>query len=121
MKFIDVNDDMIKASQLIKSYEYTDEDFQEYDRVYPYTTELIDGYMRDSQDKTVLSVVGSGDHYLDLVCKGATTIDSFDINRLSDNLESDYYNPNNNVVNNFNQNQVQYGFNQTNNNYTNGF
>ncbi len=83
MKFIDVNDDMINASKLIKSYGYTDEDFQEYDRVYPYTTELIDGYMSDSQDKTVLSVVGSGDHYLDLVCKGATTIDSFDINRLS--------------------------------------
>ena len=83
MNIIDVNDDMRMAYKVIHTYGNSNDNFKEYDRVYPYTTEIISGYMSDSCGKTVLSVIGSGDHYLNLICKGAKEIDSFDINRLA--------------------------------------
>ena len=83
MRFSDINMDMKMATELITTNKPMSWEYGQYDRVYPYTTENIEGYMKDSRRKTVLSVVGSGDHYLDLVCKGADKIDSFDINRLS--------------------------------------
>ena len=83
VKTSNINDDMLMVSHIINTYDYSDYTFKKHDKIYPYTNEIIDGYMNNSKNKTVLSVVGSGDHYLNLVCKGAEVIDSFDINRLS--------------------------------------
>jgi len=55
--------------------------FSEASEIYPFTTENICGYIGKAKDKKVLSVVGSGDHFLNLVNNGASQIDSFDINR----------------------------------------
>ena len=57
--------------------------FEKYDRIYPFATENIKGYMTDATDQDVLTVEASGDQrYNALVC-GASRIDTFDINRLT--------------------------------------
>ncbi len=78
-----MKEDFYKAIELITSKKEQPNEFFEYDRVYPYTTENIEGYMKDVSDKSVLSVVGSGDHYLNLIAKGAKEVDCFDINKFA--------------------------------------
>ncbi len=78
-----MGEDFCKAMELITSGQVFSNDYNIYDRVYPYTTENISGYMSDVEDKEVLSVVGSGDHYLDLITLGAKQVDNFDINKFA--------------------------------------
>ena len=64
-------------------YEYPSEN--DFDFIYPFTTENIDGYLSkiDVDNKDVLTVCSSGDHVLNLILKGAKKIDTFDISPLS--------------------------------------
>lgn len=78
-----MSDSIIKLIDLIENQRLFDVDFNGYDRIYPYTTENLKGYLPDVNGKTVLSVSGSGDHYLNLAFLGARKIDSFDINLFS--------------------------------------
>lgn len=50
--------------------------------LYPFTTENISGYLKqlNIEDKEMLTVCASGDHVLNMILKGAKTIDYFDIN-----------------------------------------
>lgn len=78
-----MKEDFYKAMEIIASKTHHPREYLEYDRVYPYTTENINGYMNNVKDKSVLSVVGSGDHYLNLITKGAREVDCFDINKFA--------------------------------------
>ena len=78
-----MKEDFLKAMELINNRQNHPNIFTEYDRVYPYTTENINGYLEDLTGKSVLSVVGSGDHYLDLITMGAREVDCFDINKFA--------------------------------------
>lgn len=53
-----------------------------FDRVYPFTTEKIDGYFKylDLEDKSVLTVGSSGDQALNALTMGAGRVVLFDIN-----------------------------------------
>lgn len=57
--------------------------FYEYDSIYPFCNENIEGYMPNLTDKSVLTVAGSGDHYFQAIYNGATEVDCFDINKLT--------------------------------------
>lgn len=52
-------------------------------KLYSFTTENIAGYINqfDFKNKKILTVAGSGDHILNVILKGGTTINAFDINR----------------------------------------
>ena len=60
--------------------------FSNFSNIYPMTTENIKGTydLFDLNDKNVLTVTSSGDHILEAALAGAKTIDSFDINYLSE-------------------------------------
>ena len=61
--------------------------FCEYDCVYPFTNECIRNYIDlidFDRSSNALSVLASGDHVFNLVAKGMTDIDTFDINRLTE-------------------------------------
>ena len=55
--------------------------FGTYSMPYLFTNENINGYygQMDFKEKSVLTVVGSGDHVLNAVLRGATRVDAFDI------------------------------------------
>ena len=60
--------------------------FSKYSRGYFCTNENIKKYLelvKVEQDTKALSVLASGDHVFNLITKGITNIDTFDINRLS--------------------------------------
>lgn len=59
--------------------------FSKYSKMYIMTTENIDGYYKyfDFKDKKVLVPTSSFDHALNAILKGASEVDTFDINRLS--------------------------------------
>ena len=57
--------------------------YQEYDRIYPFTTETLKEYMKDLEGKDVLAVESSDDHRLNALSLGANSVDTFDINRLT--------------------------------------
>ena len=52
-------------------------------QLYSFTTENIAGYINnfDFKNKKILTVAGSGDHILNSILLGGTTVDAFDINR----------------------------------------
>ena len=75
-----MTEDFYKAMNIITSQKQFSNDYNKYDRVYPYTTENITGYLESIKDKSILTVVGSGDHYLNLITMGARNVDAFDIN-----------------------------------------
>ncbi len=78
-----MGEDFFKAMEMITTQKMFSTDYNPYDRVYPYTTENINGYLNDVSDKEVLSVIGSGDHYLNLISMGAKLVDNFDINKFA--------------------------------------
>lgn len=55
---------------------------EKFNRLYPFTTENIKGYLGqyDFKNQSILTVGASGDHILNLILLGATEIDYFDIN-----------------------------------------
>ena len=58
-----------------------------YGTVFPFTNEYIKGYLDlldFSSKKTALSVLSSGDHPFNLISKGITDVDTFDINKLTE-------------------------------------
>jgi hypothetical protein len=57
--------------------------YNQYDRIYPFTTENIKEYMKDLNNKKILTVTGSGDHAIEAYLKGAKKVDTFDINLLA--------------------------------------
>lgn len=76
--------DQIEAQTIICTpYLKPSNDFKEYDRIYPFATENIKGYMQDLEGKSVLTVRSSGDHKLNALSLGAKQVDTFDINRLT--------------------------------------
>ncbi len=54
--------------------------FGEVDTAFLFTNEMISGYMKDLEGKSILTVASSGDHYFNALLKGATKVDMFDIN-----------------------------------------
>lgn len=65
---------------------YNNKPFSKYSRGYFCTNENIKKYLelvKVEQDTKALSVLASGDHVFNLITKGITNIDTFDINRLS--------------------------------------
>lgn len=75
--------DKMRTMELAANYQSPIPASKSYNYVYPYTTENIGEYMPVVKGKSILSVIGSGDHYLNFVSEGAKKVDSFDINRLS--------------------------------------
>lgn len=56
-----------------------------FDKLYPFTTENIAGYMKglDFQNKKVVTVTGSGDQVLNVISKGCLDVTTFDVNFLT--------------------------------------
>ena len=56
-----------------------------FNRIYPFTTENIAGYMGDLnlKNKKIITVTGSADHVINSILKGASDITTFDINPLT--------------------------------------
>ncbi len=56
-----------------------------FDKIYPFTTENIAGYMDelDLTNKKIITVTGSGDHIINAILKGCIDITTFDINPLT--------------------------------------
>ena len=55
---------------------------EKFNKIYPFTTENIAGYMSDLDfnDKKIVTVTGSSDHILNAVLKGCKSITTFDLN-----------------------------------------
>ena len=75
--------DFIRATNLIAGQNKRYIVYQDYDRVYPYTTEVISGYMPSCVNSSILTLVGSGDQYLNASLMGAKDIIVIDINKLA--------------------------------------
>ena len=57
---------------------------ERFNKVYPFTTENIAGYMdMDLTGKKIITVTGSGDHIINAILKGCNDITTFDINPLT--------------------------------------
>lgn len=58
---------------------------ERFEKLYPFTTENIAGYMKDLelQNKKVCTVTGSGDQVLNAISKGCLDITTFDVNFLT--------------------------------------
>lgn len=84
--------DIERAKRLLKEHNMKNKRFSNvafslYDKSYFFTNENIDGYLKlvDFEGKTsALSVLASGDHTFNLICKGIKNVDTFDINRLTE-------------------------------------
>lgn len=73
--------DIIETTTIMTGKRYNE--YREYDKLYPFTTEnLVDTYT-ELEGKEILTVAGSGDQALNAVAAGAESVDVFDINRLS--------------------------------------
>ena len=59
------------------------DDFRQYDKIYPFTTENITDTYTDLKDKSVLTVASSGDQAINAIAAGASKVDVFDINKLT--------------------------------------
>lgn len=57
--------------------------FEKYDNIYPFTTENITDTYTDLNNKSVLTVAGSGDQAINAIAAGASKVDVFDINKLT--------------------------------------
>lgn len=68
---------------VLKNGKSLDINFGTYSRVYFHSNENLSQYIPDMSNKKVLTVSSSGDHLLNLMGKGCTNIDTFDINRIS--------------------------------------
>lgn len=82
------NEDILKALLYISDlYVYNSSNTSKayFDKLYHFTTEMIDGYYKEInfENKTVLTVMASGDHVLNAILLGAKKVDTFDINKLS--------------------------------------
>lgn len=73
--------DMLEAIRLV--YSNNPNWFNTFSSVSPFTTENIKGYFPNLENKEVLTVTGSGDHYLNSILLGAKNVTCFDINKLS--------------------------------------
>lgn len=64
------------------------DDFDRYSKCYLLTTENIKDYLSlfDINDKSVLTVCGSGDQTLSVLSEGAKSVKTFDVNKLTKNL-----------------------------------
>lgn len=67
-----------------KAYSLIRPNFTKYSGVYSFTTENL-SYLKKINilDKDILTVTGSFDHCLNLVCLGAKSITNFDVNLLT--------------------------------------
>lgn len=82
----EVYNDIDEALELIKyGFLYHYKDFSKYSSIYPFTNENLSSYFKrvDLKGKSVLSVAGSGDHYLEALIRGSKSIKLFDINILT--------------------------------------
>ena len=78
-----MNQDIQSLNRFMKE-EYTSFfDFKFFDKVYSFTTENQSGYMDSYIGQDILSICGSGDHFLNLALLGSNKIDTFDINKFS--------------------------------------
>ena len=77
-----MNRDILELNKIMDGRNSLSFEYEQYDKIYSYTTENQKGYMKDIYGD-VLSVSGSGDHYLNLSSLGVDNIDSFDINKFS--------------------------------------
>lgn len=76
--------DIVEALKLLNSHSKNRiGNFKIYDSIYPFTNENIKEYMPNLENNNVLTVVGSGDQYLNSILNGANNVDCFDINKLS--------------------------------------
>ena len=78
-------EDAIKGSINLINEEKTTNLFSKYSKTYLFTTECIKEYLnRERFNKTkALTVLSSGDHVFNLICKDVYDIDTFDINELT--------------------------------------
>lgn len=81
----ELNKDIDNAINLIKFPLFKNLNFSNYCSIYPFTNENINGYFDklNINNKSALSIAGSGDHYLELIMRGASEIKTFDINILT--------------------------------------
>lgn len=80
-----VNKDIEEASKLIKYNPFYYPKFSKYSSIYPFTNENISSYFNllNINNKDVLTVAGSGDHFLELLMRDCKQIQIFDINILT--------------------------------------
>lgn len=79
-------EDIEAALELIKfKFFIFDKEFEKYSSIYPFTNENLNGYFNklDINNKSILTVAGSGDHYLELLIRNSKKIEIFDINVLT--------------------------------------
>ena len=74
--------DMIGATTAITTKDKVHE-FQEFGKIYPFTTENIKDYAKEAKGKRIITVNGSGDHYFNFIAEGAENVTVFDINKLT--------------------------------------
>lgn len=82
---INLEEAINQAQSFITSPVALQEEFKTYARGYLFTTEYIDQYLKQlkiSKGKA-LTVLSSGDHIFNLLLRGVTNIDAFDINKLN--------------------------------------
>lgn len=75
------------AKDLIENkYNYNTEYYYKFRQIYPFTTQNLKAQYKffDLKDKDILTVQGSGDQVIELLLNGATNIDAFDINPLTE-------------------------------------
>ena len=58
---------------------------ERFDKIYPFTTENIAGYMKDLDltGKRIITVTGSGDQIINVILQGCNDITTFDLNPLT--------------------------------------
>lgn len=81
-----IDEDIEAALDLIKfKFFIFDKEFTKYSSIYPFTNENLNGYFDKLSiiNKSVLTVAGSGDHYLELLIRNSNNIEIFDINILT--------------------------------------
>ena len=76
--------DIEVALKLLYKEQLTEEEWNHYNRIYPWSNEDIYNYYNyeDLTNKNALCITSSGDHILYAVAAGANNIDAFDKNRL---------------------------------------
>ena len=77
--------DIENAIKLIKRRFYLSDEFGKYSSIYAFTNENINSYFHriNITDKSILTVASSGDYIFDAYLRGASNIESFDINILT--------------------------------------
>lgn len=78
-----MQNDINEAMYIIAGKKIDVNGFNNYDKIFPFTTEDVKNTLNNAKGKDILTICGSGDHFLNAVKSGANSVDVFDINILT--------------------------------------